>query len=101
MAKHTAGPWKTDLWNYPHRGQVKVIVTDKDAIGEIYGLYREDTDSRIEEDANARLIAAAPELLEALEMVLSLNIPTPATHDGLQAADALAKVRAAVAKATK
>lgn len=45
------------------------------------------------ETANAHLIAAAPELLDALQWLIKLE-----ESDG--AADALAKARAAIAKAT-
>ena len=50
---------------------------------------------------NAQLIAAAPELLTALETLLELaeTIPQPATHDGLTIAGKLANARAIVSKA--
>lgn len=53
--------------------------------------------------AFARLIAAAPELLAALETLTKLaqTIPQPANHEGLQLVDALAAARRAVAKATR
>ena len=45
------------------------IVGANDAIGEVFNLYRPDAedDAEIEAWANARLIAAAPEMLAALE----------------------------------
>ena len=52
-------------------------------------------------EANARLIAAAPDLLEALRDLLSrADLDQSATHDGLENCDALARCRAAIAKAT-
>ena len=54
-------------------------------------------------EANARLIAAAPDLLEALRDLLSRaesELDQTATHDGLANCDALARCRAAIAKAT-
>ena len=52
-------------------------------------------------EANARLIAAAPDLLEALRDLLSrADLDQSATHDGLENCNALAKCRAAIAKAT-
>lgn len=54
-------------------------------------------------EANARLIAAAPDLLEALRDLLSRaasELNQTATHDGLANCDAIARCRAAIAKAT-
>ena len=60
-AKHTAGPWRATLGNSQmsdpgttiyHRGQ--------------WGVYS-DADSHGDPEADARLIAAAPELLEACQ----------------------------------
>ena len=51
-----------------------------------------DEDGEAEEDANARLIAAAPVLLEALQYVLSAH--------GEQLHDAFEAAHAAIAKAT-
>ena len=54
-------------------------------------------------EANARLIAAAPDLLLALRNLLSraeIELDQTWTLDGLANCDALAKCRAAIAKAT-
>jgi hypothetical protein len=54
-------------------------------------------------EANARLIAAAPELLDALTnlyLVAQEQLDQSATHDGLTNCDWLARCRAAIAKAT-
>lgn len=47
---------------------------------------------------NARLIAAAPEMLEYLEHVLTMKVDTSATHDGLNNVCILAGIRAILAK---
>jgi hypothetical protein len=68
---HTPGPWQIQLWNdssRPSRRDTPVITTGKDAIGELFNLWDEDGEDReAERLANARLIAAAPDLLAALK----------------------------------
>lgn len=67
MSKHTPGPW--DVKDMPHWGKgVRRAIhgaTQAPPIAQICG----DPRSAAENDANARLIAAAPDLLAALEMV--------------------------------
>ena len=66
MNQHTPGPWKV----YPSGTQTFVASV---ATGRIVAvdLYDENSNPPIEEvDANARLIAAAPALLEAVEAAL-------------------------------
>lgn len=64
---HTKGPWKVKNWKYasPGRESVPTITNGQDAIAEVFPLWCPD-DRGDERAANARLIAAAPELLEAL-----------------------------------
>jgi hypothetical protein len=68
---HTAGPWQIQFWNdssRPSRRDTPVITTGKDAIGELFNLWDEDGEDReAERLANARLIAAAPEMLATLK----------------------------------
>jgi hypothetical protein len=59
--KHTSGPWRIG------RQDDEVVIVDATsgpAICDVYG------DHNGERDANARLIVAAPDLLEALEQLL-------------------------------
>lgn len=65
---HTSGPWMVQTWNYQdrHRRNVPVIVAKSDAICELYNLWDRENDREPERLANARLITAAPELLDAL-----------------------------------
>ena len=73
MSEHTAGPWKVDPSAAEQRGmggeRIYKVVTDR-RNGTPNGLIADvsawwvDTESA---KANARLIAAAPELLEACE----------------------------------
>lgn len=66
-AKHTPGPWE-------HLGQGDIVGTENDPLNQCVGsvdvcsVYLRTVMGRTE--ANARLIAAAPELLNALIMVL-------------------------------
>jgi hypothetical protein len=70
---HTQGPWQIQFWNdssRPSRRDTPVITTGKDSIGELFNLLDEDGEDREAEClANARLIAAAPEMLAALESI--------------------------------
>lgn len=63
--KHTPGPWvvKSARSGFYVESQFDVIVDSLDESGR-YGA--------IDDEANARLIAAAPELLEALEKLYAL-----------------------------
>ena len=91
MDKHTPGPWQ--IANGEDR-RVYLINHGRDAVGET--VY---TDTR--NPANARLIAAAPDLLAALKGILR-------EHDALQMAEgrtgdrwpSATRARAAIAKAT-
>jgi len=60
MSKHTPGPW-----NYRYGGMS--VYPEANADVDIARVYQYRPMSAEENEANARLIAAAPELLEALE----------------------------------
>jgi hypothetical protein len=67
-AKHTPGPWKTGN---------DFVSADRDGRAErlffIAPLIRRDSDAWVEERANARLIAAAPDLYEALARIADMR----------------------------
>ena len=65
--KHTKGPWKIDA----SFGETE-IVSDLACIAKITGLQI---------DANAQLIAAAPELLEALKLAFEMHKDNLSSHD--------------------
>ena len=74
--KHTPGPWvvKSGRSGFYVQSQFDVIVESLDEFGR-YGA--------IDDEANARLIAAAPELLEALYIVDACGEPKPVElYDG-------------------
>lgn len=66
--KHTPGPWYAH-WGHPTTSRVASIKSPSRYVGlevaDVYGTDERDLDN--ENTANAHLIAAAPELLEALE----------------------------------
>jgi hypothetical protein len=93
MSKHTPGPWQTDQAEHDAPYQDIRIHAGK---GSICCVWIDDAplhDYNAEQRANARLIAAAPELLEALKRLMS---ETTTMQDALEAAQ---QARAAIAKA--
>jgi hypothetical protein len=86
MSGHTAGPWRYRPY---YRGGFQVT----DASGTPIPVAGEISVADDVKEANSRLIAAAPELLAACEDVLS-------DPDCDLYSSAIARVRAAVAKAT-
>lgn len=81
-AKHTPGPWRLDNSAMPGDGwgarddessiEIARIRHDTFDALEVYG--RRVRDDYAEHRANARLIAAAPELLEALEDLFRFHV---------------------------
>ena len=96
QTQHTPGPWKAETFvvmgaeDHPKSGYT--IKAGDDAIAD---LYHGCGWTKAEVKANARLIAAAPELLAALEAVLS-QIDPKDTPVGL---GNILNARAAIAKA--
>ena len=88
MSGHTPGPWVRDRY-CPASGWVDIRIESDPFALPIASTRYENT------EANARLIAAAPELLEALRGALSyLSLYGPSAQPALLSA------RAAIAKAT-
>lgn len=72
MSKHTPAPWQTDR-NSVHTGSIAIIhhCLDNDWV-DVWSEKWPETEE--EQEANARLIASAPDLLEALQgLVLPIN----------------------------
>jgi hypothetical protein len=90
MSKHTPGPWVVDP-----RAKLRVFAANKATVA---SAGCTDTE-RSSWEANARLIAAAPELLEALQLMLDAHLDTSGTDGPLQMA-AKDAADAAIAKAT-
>ena len=102
-SQHTPGPWRV-----VQRGPiVSIIDAQEDApnggdhpIGDIFALYRGLPRTKETVLANARLIAAAPDLLEALEDIL-FQSEQPIWHAVGGSVDeaTMEDLRAAIAKA--
>ena len=71
MANHTPGPW-TYTYGATGDDEYMVMTADTTVVAHVWP----DEERRVEGsivEANARLIAAAPELLEALRLLLNLR----------------------------
>lgn len=99
MTKHTPGPWVASDWGY--------IVAD-DPTGRHEDIYiaevcREDDEGRIvppiEQQANARLIAAAPDLLNMCERLLGFAHHYADASATLAAEGMLANAKTLIAQA--
>ena len=92
MPEHTPGPWMA-------RGRFVLAVTDEcpDYDPLIIADCRVETD---EGEANATLITAAPEMLQALQAVARLHPGCDIRRTNITHSDACAQVQSAIAKAT-
>ena len=92
--KHTPGPWYVGSGTYEGRNIYSVAsVTDDDGFTYQPIVASAEDDGIKCWDANARLIAAAPDLLEALQNLSG-------ALDAVAYGAALAQARTAIAKAT-
>lgn len=92
MSKHTPGPWEQVADSIKSRTADCVVVrlpAQTDRVGD------ESPEQIARWDADARLIAAAPELLEALELIVSFVD----AGQGTWTLEDQQKARAAIAKA--
>lgn len=93
MSKHTPGPWTFRNGRSVHSAEKSIALCQT-------GLARKSVPSPDECMANARLIAAAPELLEELKRALYV-LETVARNDGYDTEVGIVPtVRAVIAKAT-
>ena len=110
MNTHTPGPWeiklsRDDEGTLCHIGTPDKIARCGQHVCQING-WGFDYDADKEQQANARLIAAAPDMLEALEEAIKCGmVPSSSVKDGGAARHsrqvAVADmIRAAIAKAT-
>ena len=97
MSKHTPGPWEANGYHIRQR------ITGSRSIAEVAYTGPHHTppheypkSCRLVDEANARLIAAAPDLLEALEAIMGSDL---FEWNGSAAFWLQDKVRASIAKA--
>lgn len=98
--KHTPGPW--NIADIENREESFVILTeDKRVIGWTANSFNDDMGEYVSEEnkANARLIAAAPDLLKVCEEALHLMDVKPFHTDGSRIVQH--NLRQAIAKAEK
>ena len=99
---HTPGPWTVEQDNFGDGdGWQTVVQAGKELVAAVWPSTEDDNNHDIpgEGQANARLIAAAPDLLAALGLAETWLMR--GAHDPLLAAEAevLRSIRAAIAKA--
>lgn len=102
MSKHTPGPWAA-LPEEVHRNYIRIRGTVLGCRYKIANVITPDYDDGKEREAketraNARLIAAAPELLEAAVDLVSRDFGSEGWDEACE--QAALKLRAAIAKAT-
>lgn len=90
----TPGPWLADA-NNCHAGQVAVCHGDDDGYAEVWSENWTMEDGHRSQFANARLIAAAPDLLEALIHIQ--QVACSGSPELLIASEAIAKATGAAA----
>jgi hypothetical protein len=79
MTKHTPGPWIIEQYGHYEDGYCKWEVLGTDP-SYIYGQILV-CEGQGHELANARLIAAAPELLEALQWIVEVHLDDQLSHE--------------------
>ena len=94
MSEHTPGPWKIE--RHYDSGYKNISAQKHTALAQVVWCM-EDEDRSPECEANAHLIAAAPELLDALCYLLEASSGQGPHEQWLAAMD---QARAAIAKAT-
>ena len=96
MSKHTPGNWVAKPID--SADWIDLVTDDPETCGDSAHSLPFASCRHFNQEANARLIAAAPELLEALEYVVDAWIDGNGSE--WNQSDAAAKARAAIAKAT-
>ena len=95
MSKHTPGPWY-----YTNEGINSMGIVEKDGTNIMHMATLQNSSASRHMEANARLIAAAPDLLEALKIFLNeFNDSEVMMRTPIAYYKAVSAARAAIAKA--
>ncbi|MGB4499148.1 MAG: hypothetical protein WBI40_10675 [Methylococcaceae bacterium] len=86
MSNHTPAPWSVSNFT------TGSVFSGNNMVASVYPCEMDDESKSIEREANANLIAAAPDMLEAL--IGMMNVTVMSKNGELE------KARAAIAKAT-
>lgn len=100
MNKHTPGPWKFYFNEYDPK--LVQVWSEYDGLRTRHVAFvgnRDSIASSPEVQANARLIAAAPEMLEALKDLVAVIARIPATQKSIGLQELCLRGHAAIAKA--
>lgn len=89
MAEHTPGPWRSEYVRDVPEGYAAAIVAVDDGVVAVVPA------SWFSTEANAQLIAAAPDLFDACRQLIS----SVDKFDGTECVNAILSARAAIAKA--
>ena len=105
MAMHVPAPWRVLDYASEKKGFIAIVAGEKEHICDVFPFGARDGGIKREieqHQANARLIAAAPALEEALSVVVAMveDYLTDTTQDRDHLLTALDGARAALAKAS-
>lgn len=105
QTKHTAGKWEVDIFNYADGRKELSICNEKFRLAKIDCDYTNENPYTIQQkeaEANANLIASAPELLEALKEAktfLELLYEKPELIESQTAEETVFLIKEALSKA--
>ena len=103
MSKHTPGPWTTPGTDGNERVISAQVKGRFRTIAHVYAPYADKVESVDERDANASLIAAAPDLLDALKCLvdnwIEMYLAEGDTLEDANRHDCIINASAAIAKA--
>lgn len=98
MTQHTPGPWRSSVEREPGIFAQSYRITANDAMGYERMIARQPTGLGADDEANAHLIAAAPDLLAACRAAEAWIVQMERSGAITQTREPIATLRAAIAK---